>query len=204
MNMLGLLLSVRIAHIACYWKFFLVHCIQVICQSRLCKADHAYLTYFMLQRQLNHLNGRKFDHRQMWELGRSRDIDLERTTRKTRRTTVLSLLHAGRCLATAVVSLFVSQPFPHNGPICNNMFKGSIFLWAKCGFQMRSCRGKCLLRPTSQSSVLSAKVTDPYLQPPSHRNISSVMNILKTERHCYLIYVSSIDLFVNVYVSPAS
>jgi hypothetical protein len=28
----------------CYWKFFLVHCIQVPCQSRLCRADHAYLS----------------------------------------------------------------------------------------------------------------------------------------------------------------
>jgi hypothetical protein len=34
---------------------------QVFCQSRLYKAQHAYLTYLMLQRQLNHLNGRKVD-----------------------------------------------------------------------------------------------------------------------------------------------
>jgi hypothetical protein len=27
---------------ACYWKFFLLHYIQVLCQYRLCKADHAY------------------------------------------------------------------------------------------------------------------------------------------------------------------
>jgi hypothetical protein len=47
--------SVRIAHKACFWKFFLVHYIQFLCQSRLCKADHAYLTYLMLQRQLSHL-----------------------------------------------------------------------------------------------------------------------------------------------------
>jgi hypothetical protein len=46
-------------HTACYWKFLLVHCIQVLCQSRLCKADHVYLTYLMLQRQLSHLNSRK-------------------------------------------------------------------------------------------------------------------------------------------------
>jgi hypothetical protein len=56
MNMLGLSSSVRIAHIACYWKFLLVHCIKVLCQSRLRRADHAYLTYLMLQRQLSHLN----------------------------------------------------------------------------------------------------------------------------------------------------
>jgi hypothetical protein len=30
--------SVRIAYIACYWEFFLVHYIQVLCQSSLCKA----------------------------------------------------------------------------------------------------------------------------------------------------------------------
>jgi hypothetical protein len=65
MNIPGLSSSVRIAQTACYWKFFLVHYIQVLCQSRLCKADHAYLTYLMLQRQLSHLNGRKLDHRQV-------------------------------------------------------------------------------------------------------------------------------------------
>jgi hypothetical protein len=64
MNMLGLSSSVRIAHIACYWKFFLLHYTQVLCQSRLYR-DHAYLTYLMLQRQLSHLNGRKLDHRQV-------------------------------------------------------------------------------------------------------------------------------------------
>jgi hypothetical protein len=42
-NMLGLLSSVHIAHIACYWKFFLLQYIQVICQYRFCKGDHAYL-----------------------------------------------------------------------------------------------------------------------------------------------------------------
>jgi hypothetical protein len=41
----------------------LVHYIQVLCQSRLCKADHVYLTYLMLQRQLSHLNGCKLDRR---------------------------------------------------------------------------------------------------------------------------------------------
>jgi hypothetical protein len=56
--------SVHFAHTACYWKFFLLHYIQVLCQYRLCKADHAYLTYLMLQRQLSHSNGRKLDHRQ--------------------------------------------------------------------------------------------------------------------------------------------
>jgi hypothetical protein len=31
----------------------------------LCKADRAYLACLMLQRQLSHLNGLKFDHRQV-------------------------------------------------------------------------------------------------------------------------------------------
>jgi hypothetical protein len=57
--------SVRIAHTACYWKFFLLHYTQVLCQYRLCETDHAYLTYLMLQRQLSHLNGRKLEHRQV-------------------------------------------------------------------------------------------------------------------------------------------
>jgi hypothetical protein len=65
MNMLGLSSSVRIAHVAFYCKFLLVHYIQILCQYRLCKADHAFLAYLMLQRQLNHLNGRKLDHRQV-------------------------------------------------------------------------------------------------------------------------------------------
>jgi hypothetical protein len=43
-NMLRLSSNVRIAHIACYWKFFLVHYRQVLCQYRLYRADHAYLT----------------------------------------------------------------------------------------------------------------------------------------------------------------
>jgi hypothetical protein len=61
----GILSSVRIAHTACYWKFYLLHCIEVLCQSRLCKAYHAYLTYLMLQRQLSHLNGPKLERRQV-------------------------------------------------------------------------------------------------------------------------------------------
>jgi hypothetical protein len=52
MNMLGLLPSVHISHIACYWKLFLLHYIKVICQYRLCKADHACLAYFMLHGSL--------------------------------------------------------------------------------------------------------------------------------------------------------
>jgi hypothetical protein len=57
-NMLGLSSSVRIVHIVCYLIFFLVHYIKVLCQYMLCKADQAYLTYLMPQRQLSHLNGR--------------------------------------------------------------------------------------------------------------------------------------------------
>jgi hypothetical protein len=46
-NMLHLLSSAYsyITHIARYWKFFLLRYLQILCQSRLCKADHAYLTY---------------------------------------------------------------------------------------------------------------------------------------------------------------
>jgi hypothetical protein len=65
MNVLGLLSSICIACIACYWKFFLLRYVQVLCQSRLYRADHAYLTYLMLQWQLSHLNGHKLDHRQV-------------------------------------------------------------------------------------------------------------------------------------------
>jgi hypothetical protein len=65
MNMLGLSSGVHFAHIACYWTFFLLHYTQVLCQSRLYRADHAYLTYLMPQRQLCHLNGGKLDHPQV-------------------------------------------------------------------------------------------------------------------------------------------
>jgi hypothetical protein len=60
MNMLGLSSNVRIAHIACYWKCFLLHYTQVLCQYRLYTTDHAYLTCLMLQRQLCHLTTAKF------------------------------------------------------------------------------------------------------------------------------------------------
>jgi hypothetical protein len=40
--------------------------IQILCQSRLCKAGHAYLMYLTLQQQLSHLNGRKVDGRQVY------------------------------------------------------------------------------------------------------------------------------------------
>jgi hypothetical protein len=38
------------------------------CQHRLCRADHVYLTYLMLQRQLSHFNGRKLDSLQVYLL----------------------------------------------------------------------------------------------------------------------------------------
>jgi hypothetical protein len=57
--------SICIAHMACHWKFFLSHYKQVLCQSRLCKAYHAYFTYLMLQLQLSQLNFRKLDHCQI-------------------------------------------------------------------------------------------------------------------------------------------
>jgi hypothetical protein len=53
-NMLGLPSSVRVALTACYNHFFLLHYMQVLCQYRLCKADHAYLTYLMLHRNFSH------------------------------------------------------------------------------------------------------------------------------------------------------
>jgi hypothetical protein len=46
-------------------NIFLLHYTQVLCQYRLCRADHACLTHLMLQRQLSHLNGRKLDHLQL-------------------------------------------------------------------------------------------------------------------------------------------
>jgi hypothetical protein len=57
--------SVRIAHVACYCKYFLLHHTQVLCQYRLCRVDHSYITCLMLQRQLSHMNGLKLNHRQV-------------------------------------------------------------------------------------------------------------------------------------------
>jgi hypothetical protein len=62
-NMLHLCL-LYISHdteITSLWTIY----VQVLCQSRLCAADHANLTYLMLQRQLNLFNGRKLDRRQV-------------------------------------------------------------------------------------------------------------------------------------------
>jgi hypothetical protein len=65
MSMLYLPSSLGITLLVYCWKFFLLHCIQVLCQYRLGKAGHAYLTYLMLKWQLSHLNGRKLNHRQV-------------------------------------------------------------------------------------------------------------------------------------------
>jgi hypothetical protein len=56
---------VKCTYRTCYWKFFHLRYTQVLCQYRLCKVGHAYLTYLTLQRQLSHLNGRKLEHRQV-------------------------------------------------------------------------------------------------------------------------------------------
>jgi hypothetical protein len=69
MSMLGLSPSIlHIALIACYWKFFVLHYIQVLCQYRLCKADLAHLIYLILQQQLSHLNGSNHSHDFVWLL----------------------------------------------------------------------------------------------------------------------------------------
>jgi hypothetical protein len=64
-EMRGFPSSVHFAHAACREKFSLLDYIQVLYQYRLCRPDHAYVTYLMLQRQLGHLNGRKLDYRQV-------------------------------------------------------------------------------------------------------------------------------------------
>jgi hypothetical protein len=53
----------HIWHVIRVELFFLLHYTQVLCQYRLYRADHAYLTYLIPQRQSSHLNGRKRDHR---------------------------------------------------------------------------------------------------------------------------------------------
>jgi hypothetical protein len=94
MNTLGLTSSVYFEHIACYWEVFLLHYTQVLCQYRLYRADHAYLTCRMLQRQLSHLNGRKLDQRhQDWLQTAPRYIASARTAHKIQLPRVLPFLH---------------------------------------------------------------------------------------------------------------
>jgi hypothetical protein len=38
--------SVHIAHVESDWKFFLLHCVKALYQSRLCKAEHACLRFY--------------------------------------------------------------------------------------------------------------------------------------------------------------
>jgi hypothetical protein len=57
--------SVHITHITCYWKFFLLYYIHVLCQYRLCEADHAILLILRYNKSFSHLNSRKLDHRQV-------------------------------------------------------------------------------------------------------------------------------------------
>jgi hypothetical protein len=64
-NMLCFSSSVHFAHITCYRKFLLTHYTQVLCQYGLYIADHVWISYLLLQRQLSHLNGCKLDHLQV-------------------------------------------------------------------------------------------------------------------------------------------
>lgn len=57
--------SVCIINFVYYWKSFLSQYMEVLCQSRLWKADNAYHTYLKLQRQLIQLNGLKLHLHQM-------------------------------------------------------------------------------------------------------------------------------------------
>jgi hypothetical protein len=59
MNMLGLSSSVTFHTYSNILSFALR---TVLCQYRLYRADHAYLTYLMLQRLPSLLNGRNLDH----------------------------------------------------------------------------------------------------------------------------------------------
>jgi hypothetical protein len=99
MNMFGLSSNVHFAHIAYYWKFFLLHYTQVLCQFRLYRADHAYLTYLMIQRQLSHLNGRKLDLLQA--IFSSFLIDLRHGPRTKHRPYYCSV-SSSRCVATII------------------------------------------------------------------------------------------------------
>jgi hypothetical protein len=120
MNTFGPFSSVRIALIARYWKFFLLHYIKVLSQYRLCKAHHAHPMNLTLQWQLSHLDGRKLEDRKHKIVGfGSRYISLEWNPRKTPLPTVLLLLREHiRCQG----DLF-TVPLPSDG--CLFLFHNS-------------------------------------------------------------------------------
>jgi hypothetical protein len=56
--------SAFMAYVARCRKFCVLNCVQALCQPRLRK-DHVYLAHLRLQRQLNDLEGRTLDRRQV-------------------------------------------------------------------------------------------------------------------------------------------
>jgi hypothetical protein len=133
MNMLALYSSALIAHVARYWKFFLLYYMQVPCQYRLRRADHVYLTYLMLQRQFRHLS-----HHQVYSWLRlvlyCGTVDSQLTVlvisrhgphRKHRSSVALQLFPwehiclRSRYSETALVYLLISRSLPNNESTCN-------------------------------------------------------------------------------------
>jgi hypothetical protein len=116
MNMLGLSSSVHFAHIACYRKFSLVHYTQVLCQYRLCKPDHAYLTYLdSLQTcPTSNISAR---------MGQRTPLPIIIVLNCCHATVafVETCFVAKPILSTAVVYLLISQSLPSNWSTCNNI-----------------------------------------------------------------------------------
>jgi hypothetical protein len=68
--------NVRFAHTASYRKFYLVQLMQVFCHPHV---DHICLTYFVLQRQLSHLNSSELHHHQVQNSNNSNSLTTELT-----------------------------------------------------------------------------------------------------------------------------
>jgi hypothetical protein len=122
MNMLGLSSILCTAHVACYWKFFLLHYIKVLCQYRLRKADNTYLMYIMPQRQLSPLNGHRLHQLQVslcnGSLSSSYSLGTDRVGNVSSIISCVSLAEIkwkllSHCLATGV---FVEM-LPSNGSL---------------------------------------------------------------------------------------
>jgi hypothetical protein len=65
---------------------------HVLCQYRLYRVDHAYITYLMLQRQFSHLNGRRLEAVfSAWSVPKFFRISYKISTRTTQKISPLIL-----------------------------------------------------------------------------------------------------------------
>jgi hypothetical protein len=169
MNLLGLSSSVHFSNIACYWKFFLLHYTQVLRQYRLYRVDYVYLTYLMLQRQLNHLNGRKLDH----HFGGTYTILIESELLYDWRFTTYQFVLVTTPWDSRLVNFFQLNICGYSPYVTSSLKRGWVcplqllLVFASAvipRFQSRGAHGHILLSQIRDSLNLGGQV--PYLYPP--------------------------------------